>query len=173
VIVEDVHDPHRLPIGEGPRRGVDLPGVVGTWPLESSPRRVGALARLRCHHPTTHQYPMNSGNRWSDLTAARKVVGNRLGIAVNGKFLAQPNDCALGLGRDPLRRRVWTPRPLHQPGGTFGFEPAPVLIQRDVRSPARGTTLLPSPALHWRTPPTALLPPTTPSAPCPTASSAN
>ena len=47
VIVEDVHDPHRLPIGEGPGGGVDLPSVVGPGPFESSPGSMGTLARLR------------------------------------------------------------------------------------------------------------------------------
>jgi len=47
VIVEDVHDPHRLPIGEGPGGGVDLPSVVGPGPFEPSPGSMGTLARLR------------------------------------------------------------------------------------------------------------------------------
>ena len=99
-----------------------------------SNRRQAAWGRGRlrgCGAPfAPHQDTVNGGNRWNDLTAACEVVGDGLGAAVNAKFLAQPDDCVLNLGRDPLRRRVRQPRALRQPCGTFGFEPPPVLKDR-------------------------------------------
>ena len=83
MIVEDVHDPYRLPISEGPACCIDLPGIVWAGPFESPARGVRALAWLRCHHPAPNEDPVNGGDRGNDLTAAREVISDGLGAAVD------------------------------------------------------------------------------------------
>jgi hypothetical protein len=83
VIVEDIHDPYRLPISEGPGGRVDLPCVVGTGPLESAPRGVRALAWLRRHHPAPNKDTVNRGDRRNDLAAARELISNGLSTAID------------------------------------------------------------------------------------------
>ena len=126
----------RVPIGERPGGGVDLPGVVGSWPLEASPRGMGTLARLRGRPCPGAPAP---GESWQP----REPIGHR---AVRGgrRWPARRSrpavPCAAGRSRPRSRprsaaARVRAPRPLHQPGGPFGFEPPPILVERLARDP--------------------------------------
>src|SRR5215472_17917717 len=105
MVVQDIHDPHRPPVSERPRSGVDLPRIVGPWPLETTDGRVWPFTRLRRNKPAAHKNPVNRSHRGNRcrITAAGEVIRDGLRTAVDPKVLAQPNDRVFGLRRYSLR----------------------------------------------------------------------
>src|SRR5207253_10296371 len=57
LVIEEVEDLDRRVVGELPRRGVQLPGLVGEGGFESDEGRLRTLVGLRGDQPVAFEYP--------------------------------------------------------------------------------------------------------------------
>jgi hypothetical protein len=131
VVVLDVEDLDRAPVGELPVRRIGLPPLVGLVRLEPRERALRSLLGLRRDEPPVPEDPPDRGRCRGPAVSTLEVEGDRVSPGVESLFaelLSDQDDLVLDLPTRALRNAFGPSRPGLKPGLALGVEPTDELV---------------------------------------------